>query len=125
MTPAQAKRTIAAAGHQTGGVMAERTYNWAGQSGKEYAYQVYKVGQRLGRTPGNYMFAREADSGFLPIYVGQTSDLSERFDGHHKIDCIRANGATHLHAHASSRDEDVRRKEEADIKIAQEPPCND
>ena len=76
--------------------------------------------------PGNYVFAkRTASGGFVPIYVGETGDLSERFDDHHKKECIIRRGATHLHAHTSSAEREKRAEEEQDIIVRWTPPCND
>ena len=37
----------------------------------------------------NYLFARKTEKGtFTPIYAGETGDISERFDNHHKMPCI-------------------------------------
>lgn len=106
--------------------MAESTIDWDGQSGKTYRYWAYKLGSTFGKSPGNYVFAEETKSGGLvPIYIGQTDDLSERFDNHHKMPCIRQNGATHICAHKSSAKEAQRRAEEADLISRWKPVCND
>jgi hypothetical protein len=45
-------------------------------------------------TSGNYIFAKEVTPGhWLPVYVGQTSNLGERFDSHHKIATAKRLGA--------------------------------
>jgi len=73
---------------------------------------------------GNYCFAKETSRGrWKPIYFGETRDLSERFDNHHKMDCIKKEGATGLHAHINE-DEDDRLAEEADLVDKWNPPCN-
>jgi len=43
--------------------------------------------------PGNYVFAQETQPGrWKPICIGETSNLSERFDSHHKSSCIEQRG---------------------------------
>lgn len=102
-----------------------RTINWSGKSGKTYKYWIYPIGDSLKAEAGNYIFAKETTKGrFTPIYVGETSNLDERFDNHHKAGCIKSNGATHIHAHLNA-DEDDRLAEEADIIAKWGPPCND
>lgn len=106
--------------------MAERTANWEGESGKEYKYWIYPLGTTFKQVPGNYVFARETEPDiFTEIYIGQTKDLSERFDNHHKMPCILKNKATHICAHTSSDDEEERRAEEDDLVERWNPVCND
>ena len=104
--------------------MATETYDWEGLSGKSYKYYIYQA-YNFKAEPGNYIFAFESPSGgWIPIYIGETSDLSERFDNHHKAQCIRDHGATHIHVHLSSDDENVRLEEEKDLIGLYQPPCN-
>ncbi|MDA8001234.1 MAG: hypothetical protein MPL62_08085 [Alphaproteobacteria bacterium] len=60
----------------------------------------------------------------MPVYIGQTGDLSERFDHHHKMNCIRQHGATHMHVHKSPYDDGIRRSEERDLLGIWNPGCN-
>lgn len=102
------------------------TILWDGKSGKEYKYWIFEIGHPLKQVPGNYCFAKETEpSKWRPIYFGETKDLSERFDNHHKITCIRREGATHIHAHESSADKETRLTEEADLVERWHPECND
>jgi hypothetical protein len=106
---------------------ATRTIHWAGKSGKQYKYWVFDLPLKvsLKSEPGNYCFARETEPGrFMPIYFGETEDLSSRFNAHHKMACIMKQGVTHLHAHTSSSGASVRRLEEADLISHWTPPCN-
>jgi len=107
--------------------MAERTtIDWDGKSGKTYKYWIYEIGYTFAQEPGNYIFAKETKPHtWSPIYIGQTDDLSERFDYHHKMPCIRRNKATHIHAHKSSTSEAVRQAEETDLIQRWHPVCND
>lgn len=102
------------------------TIIWRGQSGREYRYySVYKIGAIFDAAPGNYVFAEEFRPGiFLPIYIGQTSDLSERFENHHAMPCIQCNQATHIHVHRNDRGEKARLAEEFDLIVRWDPPCN-
>lgn len=101
------------------------TINWPGQSGRWFEYEIFPISTKFKAVPGNYIYARETSPGqWTPVYIGETSDLSERFDHHHKTGCIQRNGATHIHVHASSTDARVRRAEEADLIGKWGPPCN-
>jgi hypothetical protein len=99
---------------------------WPGLSGVEYKYWIYPIGTAFTSAPGNYIFAKKTGTNaWTPVYIGQTGDFSERFENHHKMACIAANGATHIHVHPSSPDPAIRNSEESDIIARFGPPCND
>lgn len=99
---------------------------WTGQSGREYKYWVFDIGTKFKAAAANYIFARQTEPNtFNPIYVGQTSDISERFDSHHKMPCIQGASATHICTHTSSDNEHERLAEESDLVNKWHPPCND
>lgn len=101
------------------------TITWTGKSGTGYKYWIYPLGTSFRAEPGNYVFAKESTPNrWLPLYVGQTGDLSERFDGHHKLDCAKRKGATHVHVHINNGGEQTRLNEEADLVASWSPPCN-
>ena len=98
---------------------------WEGASGATYGYWVYPIGTPLKAEGGNYIFAKETRPGsWAPAYVGQTSNLAERFEDHHKKWCIKQHGATHIHAHLNAKERE-RLVEEADLIKNWHPPCND
>ena len=102
------------------------TILWDGEPGKEYRYWIYKIGHSMKQVPGNYCFAKEIEPHqWTPIYFGETEDISERFEYHHKMDCILRKGATHIHTHTSSPDKEIRCAEETDLINRWHPPCND
>ena len=106
--------------------MAERIIKWDGRSGKEYKYWIYKIGVSFESIPANYCFAEEPKPNhWRPIYFGETEDISERFDDHNKIGCIREQGATHIPVHKSNRDKEARCAEETDLINKWQPKCND
>lgn len=98
---------------------------WVGASGQKYRYTVYMFGTAFGPGAANYIFARETRPGqYLPVYIGQTRDLSEPFDNHLAMQCIRLNRATHIHVKLSTAPEEVRRAERSDLIAEWNPPCN-
>jgi len=106
--------------------MAVRRCTWKGQSGQTYLYGIHEIDTTHKSVPGNYIFAKETKPRtWEAVYIGQTDDLSERFDNHHKMPCIHRNGATHIHTHESSPDESVRQAEETDLIQYNHPICND
>jgi hypothetical protein len=101
------------------------TIKWPGKSGKTYQYWIYPLPPNFSSEPGNYIFAKQTSPGkWTPVYIGQTDDLSERFDDHHKMPCIKSHGATHIHAHKNTNGETTRKAEEADLIARWNPPCN-
>ena len=103
----------------------EITITWIGKSGNKYRYWIYPIGKTFDEEPGNYVFAKKTiQNKYSPIYIGETGDLSERFDDHHKMPCIKKNGATHITVHASSTSVTLRRNEEKDLINNYDPICN-
>ena len=102
------------------------TIEWPGKKGQSYTYYIFPIDTNFDQNPGNYVFAKETSPRrWTPVYIGETSDLSERFDNHHKMPCIRRAGATHIHAHINRAGAQARRSEEADLVNRWKPQCND
>jgi len=105
--------------------MSKMTINWPGSSGAKYKFDIYEIGTNFNSLPGNYVFSKETKPGmWAPIYIGQTKDLSERFNDHHKMEMITRHGATHIHVHDNHYGEQARLIEEADLIKRWSPPCN-
>ena len=94
--------------------MAEPEIYWTGASQKRYGYWSYPLlftcnaGQN-----GNYIFTKVVNNVWVPIYIGQ-GDLNERINDPTHSECAAAKGATHVHVHTNSSEQD-RLVEEADI----------
>lgn len=102
-----------------------QTITWRGQSGAGYKYWIYPISAEFKAVAGNYIYARETKPGsYQPIYIGQTSNLAERPDNHHKMPCIKLNGATHIHVHTNSGGEVARLSEETDLVRKWNTVCN-
>jgi hypothetical protein len=66
--------------------------------------------------PGNYIFSKEIAHGeFRALYVGETNDLSKRFDSPQALLGFHSSGVTHVHVHASPGEAICRRVEVDDI----------
>ena len=75
---------------------------WEGASGTTYDYWICPIGENLKDEPGNYIYAEETTPrSWRPVYIGQTSSLSERLDDHEKEACATRNSATHIHTHTT------------------------
>ena len=98
-------------------------YVWTGASGKKYRYSAFMFGTHFGPGAANVIFAREITRGqYVPIYVGQTSDLSEPFKDP-ALQCITENRATHIHVRFAGEDENLRIAEVEDLVAGLKPPC--
>jgi hypothetical protein len=105
--------------------MSNETIIWEGRSGTEYKYWIHPLPPNFREVPGNYIFAKETKPDtFTAIYIGEAGDLSDRFDNHHAMPCIKREGATHIHVHTSSAGEQARRDEESDLIARWSPTCN-
>ena len=103
--------------------MAKAHVYWRGISGN-YGYFIYRIGTVFKDEPGNYIYAKETSTSWIPVYIGQTSSLKDRLANHEKEECAKKNGATRLHAHTQSRGEVIRLAEESDLVRKWDPVCN-
>jgi hypothetical protein len=102
------------------------SYNWPGQSGREYHYQICPLDAVFKPLPGNFIYAKElSDGDWSPIYIGVTRDLHQRLEGHVSLRDAIANGATHLHAHYCNAGQAARCSEEHDLIQRWHPVCNE
>lgn len=99
-----------------------------GASGKKYKFNVYPYDTDFKSIGGVYYISKRTEKNdgsgtHSKIYIGQTGDLSERFDNHHKEICFQKHGANckSIHAEAS---EEKRLEIEEDLINALRPPCN-
>lgn len=63
-----------------------------GSSRTQYNFALYPIDTDFKPLGGVYIFLR----GKEPVYVGQTGDLSGRFDDHHKAVAIERQGANQI-----------------------------
>jgi hypothetical protein len=98
---------------------------WPGQSGKDYQYEIYPIDTAFRPLPGNYIYARQDETGnWIPLYVAQTRDMHQRLEGHEKLqDSVEA-GATHIHIHYTQAGQASRCSEEHDLVERWAPQCN-
>ena len=101
---------------------------FTGDSGSKYKFDVYPWGTDFYPLGAVYVVTRRHKKGtsyiHAKIYTGETGDLSERFDNHHKFNCFEAHKANCIciYAEQSKR---LRRAIESDLLDDYNPPCND
>lgn len=95
-----------------------------GISGTQYEFDVYLWGTQFKPVGAVYIVLKKKPTGnYDLLYVGQTGDLSERFDNHHKKPCFDRNGKTHIGVRVESS-EKRRLSIEADLTAKYKPVCN-
>ena len=105
------------------------TLTLTGISGTKYQFNVYPLGTNFKATGAVYAITKRTvkpdDGGSHDeIYVGQTHDISERFDNHHKADCFTRYNANCVCIHQDDN-ENSRLAKENDLIQAYDLPCND
>lgn len=95
-----------------------------GQSGAQYDFEVYPWGTTFNPVGGLYLVLKKQPVGnYNILYIGQTGNLSERFDNHHRLDAFTRNGKTHI-AVRSENYEQRRLTSEADLIRNYNTSCN-
>ena len=99
-----------------------------GQSGQDYNFDVYAWGSQFTAVGAVYYISKRTEKSdgtgsHDKIYVGQTSDLSERFDNHHKANCFQRNNVNAISLYLENN-ESARLSIEEDLINALNPPCN-
>ena len=94
-----------------------------GASGTSYTFDVYPWGTTFNSVGAVYLVLKKNQPNYTILYVGQTGDLSERFDDHHKASCFTRHARTH-HGVFLEGSEKKRLAIEADLIANYNPVCN-
>ena len=105
------------------GTTTASTITLQGRSGAKYVFELYEWGTSFNAVPGVYTVLRRDTDGYAVIYVGQTGDLSERLEDHHKAWCFDRHRRSHIGVRQDSA-EKSRLATEADLIANYRPPCN-
>ena len=105
------------------------TLKLTGRSGIEYNFGSYSLDTSFRLVGAVYVITKRTTqidgSGTHDfVYVGQTGDLSKRFDDHYKADCFKRHMANCVSIHLDDN-ENSRLAKETDLIVALNPPCND
>ena len=78
--------------------MSDETIVPKGASEASYRFTVFPWGTNFNPIGAVYLILRKEFSGgkYTILYVGQTGDLSDRFNGHHKQHCFDNNRKSHI-----------------------------
>lgn len=103
---------------------AKQTITISGKSKRTYKFDLYPKSYSWNSVAGVYLVLRQSMSKYDPIYIGETSDLGDRFQNHHKRTCFERNGWTHL-GFLHEKNLKKRRAIESDILGNYKWYCND
>ncbi len=100
-----------------------------GKSGRKYTFGAYSWDTNFKKLGGVYIVTQRipnqaGGADHTRIYIGQTGDISERFDNHHKAACFTRHNANCI-CILLEENEETRLSHEADLIEAYHPPCND
>ncbi|HYC06218.1 MAG TPA: hypothetical protein VED40_23215 [Azospirillaceae bacterium] len=98
-------------------------FTWPGVQGT-YRYWLLRDRFSAVAEPGNYMFVKLAQNVWIPLYIGETDNLSDRLPNHERWAEVVRHGATHIMAHTSPGGVVLRRAEERDLIARWNPVCN-
>jgi hypothetical protein len=100
------------------------TLTLAGASGAKYNFEVFRLDTSFNPVAAVYAVTRRDSNGqHTVVYIGQTRNLPERFDDHHKEMCFRRHSANCICVHGEGS-ERRRLAIEADLIANYAPPCN-
>ena len=104
------------------------TITLTGASGTVYDFNVYPYDTKFNSIGAVYYVSKRTEKkdgtgSHTKIYIGQSGDLSERFDNHHKELCFEKKNANCISIYKVPY-EDKRLDIEEDLIDSYEPPCN-
>lgn len=104
------------------------TIVFKGKFGTKYHFNVCSFDMEFKAIGAVYFITKrtikeDGSKSHSSIYVGQTEDLSQRLDDHHKADCFKIMKANCICIHEES-DEERRLDIEKDLVANYSPPCN-
>lgn len=99
-----------------------------GKSGTKYTFEVHSLDTSFRPVAAVYAITKrtpkpDGSGTHDVIYIGQTGELSDRFDSHHKASCFKSHQATSACIHQDTN-EKSRLDKESDLIGAYNPPCN-
>ncbi len=108
-------------------VIVKPDIEWQGASGTSYGYWIRPIYTSWQPRPGNYIYAKETLPGrgqWVALYIGQSENLSMRLANREMEAEVVHHGATHIHAHGSAFDVELRMDEVRDLILKLNPQFN-
>lgn len=101
-----------------------KVLNFRGKNGHIYHFQVYGKNEQLPSTAALYAFMNYSNGEWHVLYIGQTIDLPERMESHHKWHEAERLGFNYL---AVCLDVNLLMMDDDEKNLIQfyNPPCNE
>lgn len=104
------------------------TITLTGKSGKKHTFNIYPYDTSFKELAAVYYISKRTEKSggggnHKHIYIGQTENLAERFQNHHKEECFKRNKAN-CKSILQESSEKKRLEIEADLIDALTLPCN-
>lgn len=102
---------------------------FTGVSGNTYDFTAYSLNTSFNNVGAIYAFTKQyhdnqGTSRYRPLYIGKTSELGDRIDGHEKWNCVNENGVNSICVYRE--DSATKRSEiETDLLANYSTPCNE
>jgi hypothetical protein len=107
------------------GKIADVTFK--GISGKEYSFVAYSLDTEFKVIGAVYIFTKrtvkDGKGSHKELYIGQTDNISERFEQHEKWPCITREGVNCICIHVEES-KDKRFEKETGLRNNYDAPCN-
>ena len=100
------------------------TVTFTGASGNTYTFTAYTLDTTFNEVGAVYIFTKQENRNYIPLYIGQTDNLKQRISNHEKWPCVMEYGVDSICVLGESN-ELSRRYIEHDLLDTGNPPCND
>ncbi len=100
------------------------TVTFTGASGKTYTFTAYTLDTTFNEVGAVYIFTKQENRAYTPLYIGRTNNLKQRISNHEKWPCVRRYGVNSICVLVESSALS-RLQIESDLLDMGNPPCND
>ena len=104
-------------------IIRDKKIQWPGKSGVKYDFSIHAINDSFSKEGAVYIFTKPQSRAYLPVYIGKTDNMKERFSNHEKWDDIIKLGATKVHIHIDNV-EKSRIQKETDLIERWKPELN-
>lgn len=101
----------------------EKTEHFYGKSGKAYLFRIFHKDVEFESGAAVYIFLKKTGEEYIPLYIGQTQNIGDRFEGHDRKKCAARYGWTHIALHQEISHA-ARLQKETDLRHKYQTPCN-
>ncbi len=101
----------------------DETIYFYGESGTKYSFFVCSKNDEFESGAAVYIFLKKTGDEYIPLYIGQSENIGDRFEAHEKKKCAERHGWTHTAFHPEFKRLN-RLQIETDLRHKHQTPCN-